>query len=1557
MIQPPQNTNSLQIMNLFDFSKGMVQRRTNLLDYPVNALWDGENVNVSDKFLQTRPGTVVCSTEILADGVVEYLTQSRFPVINKTYLLAQLRSAAACKLYVSDTALPSTSITFTEVYDLGLTSGMVSVATLNNRAIITEGVANPPLVFLGGLATDGSDFATPLTVFGTLDGTYFFDMTGALTDADPDTEYTLNAMPTAGGIYVRFDVRTLSGLYFEVETANTTICDLLFFRWDGTQWVNIDPVDDNTKVANCTLAQNGTVTWAEANTEYMEIAEVAGYWLKITFSITSGSTEAQTEDILTDTNLGRQDLRGTIVSWAYDAPFVGRFKATGGGIVTPAATLLMARAYFADSTSSLITHINGDYVWLEYNKPTQAVSGIYYSYVTAGGLATLNSFTGGDYKGWYAFDRDNNSKFWRGFGDTAWLKVDLGTSLTFAGVAPTGRRYHSAVVYDDSMCVFGGDSGGVLNQETHQLDLETLTWSGALTTTGVKPSARVYHATAINGNNMYVFGGHNGSIKLQDTHYLDLDTLTWSGALTTSGTKPTARDFHSAVIYGDYLYIFGGDDVAAGYLQDTHRLDLGTLAWSGALTTSGTKPAARYVHSAVVHDNYMYVFGGLSSSYYQDTHRLNLDTLEWSGELTTTGTKPTGRFGHTARVYGDYMYVFGGQDTVTGKLQDTHKLNLDTLEWSGELTTTGTKPVGRQALTMGINGDFLYVFGGYGATTGYLSDTHRLNLVDLTWGKYVITQCNIKAPDTTGYGFPKDFTIQASNDDSSWTTLDTQTSMTDPGQDTEITPITIANTSGYRYYKIDVTDRTSVGDISIGELRLMEYADIDVVPILTSDTAPSPIVVTSSGYPQYGTQNGVTTIATAYKITLPTLATVTTMTVTQTTPGSSLIYHALSFDAQVTFKVFKAAAWRSIAKLDATYQYNDSATATPAWHDSTVQTMQGALSQAWATTQNKMTKTELEAMTSANFAAAGGPAASSTIDFAFYLVPDGVNLPSVDKYVVNSEITAGVVNTEISKVTFKAPTQLLRNISESGVYDTAMAFVIWIAATNKLNDYSVEVADGGLTTYAVLNSLVTADYIYVAGVSEFNGLKLTLANGANQVNSVTLSAAYWNGSTWAAVTITDGTAVSGKTLNQSGTITWTTPTDWKDLTPIVGAMVQGFWIRLKPSGTLSATVNIAEARLSAQPPPLVKHKFTSTLDNRLVLGNRPEAKDQVDLSRQYEEYGFTGDMTFSARAGTQEGIVAVTKTYNQVWLAKGDDWFALSTNSDGTIGTSRADATSQIPINNTSCVIAPLDQLGKTTISPIADAKNRTGIYYINYSGAWCFTGTEIYKISESVNWWLLVSENPRIDLDYLQGCVGAHWPERGWIMWAVPMIVGAATSQATNNYLIVYDLGLGAWMPIFSVSASALSQAIEYKSSHPEKMGALALYAGGYDGIVRRIFEVTSTNDAGTAIACDAETGWLPFNDPAIEKILRVMKIFGTLTTGNLTLGVRCDGEGTTQAENTFTITDLSLSPTKAFVIEFNNRNVHGNMFKFLLSWSGPGSIYGMQIEYGNMRDWPTTA
>jgi len=140
----------------------------------------------------------------------------------------------------------------------------------------------------------------------------------------------------------------------------------------------------------------------------------------------------------------------------------------------------------------------------------------------------------------------------------------------------------------------------------------------------------------------------------------DPQTNQWSGALSPSGTPPTARGGHTSVIYGDYMYVFGGHD---GTLKnDLHRLDLTTLTWSGTLSPSGTPPTARYNHTSVIYGNYMYVFGGFSGSRKNDLHRLDLTTLTWSGALSPSGTPPIARYHHTSVIYDNYMYFFGGTD-------------------------------------------------------------------------------------------------------------------------------------------------------------------------------------------------------------------------------------------------------------------------------------------------------------------------------------------------------------------------------------------------------------------------------------------------------------------------------------------------------------------------------------------------------------------------------------------------------------------------------------------------------------------------------------------------------------------------------------------------------------------------------------------------------------------------------------------------------------------------------------------------------------------------------
>ena len=63
-------------------------------------------------------------------------------------------------------------------------------------------------------------------------------------------------------------------------------------------------------------------------------------------------------------------------------------------------------------------------------------------------------------------------------------------------------------------------------------------------------------------------------------------------------------------------------------------------------------------------DNRKIVFGGFSTELNNELHKLDLTSDTWSGEISTTGTKPTARRYLPSVVYGDFMFVFGGQADI-----------------------------------------------------------------------------------------------------------------------------------------------------------------------------------------------------------------------------------------------------------------------------------------------------------------------------------------------------------------------------------------------------------------------------------------------------------------------------------------------------------------------------------------------------------------------------------------------------------------------------------------------------------------------------------------------------------------------------------------------------------------------------------------------------------------------------------------------------------------------------------------------------------------------------
>jgi hypothetical protein len=111
----------------------------------------------------------------------------------------------------------------------------------------------------------------------------------------------------------------------------------------------------------------------------------------------------------------------------------------------------------------------------------------------------------------------------------------------------------------------------------------------------------------------------------------------------------------------------------------------------------------------------------------------------------------------------------------------------------------------------------------------------------------------------------------------------------------------------------------------------------------------------------------------------------------------------------------------------------------------------------------------------------------------------------------------------------------------------------------------------GDTTSSEFLEFRTEDYLYVGYGTKFN--KITVDVGtANDIASV-LTAQYFNGSAWTAVTITDNTKVSGDTLKQDGTITFTIPNDWEANTV---NSTETYWIRLDVSVALTTAFSINE---------------------------------------------------------------------------------------------------------------------------------------------------------------------------------------------------------------------------------------------------------------------------------------------------------------------------------------------------------------------------------------------
>ena len=288
----------------------------------------------------------------------------------------------------------------------------------------------------------------------------------------------------------------------------------------------------------------------------------------------------------------------------------------------------------------------------------------------------------------------------------AWLRVQTDANAP-DGAGPCQRSLHVAAVWRDRMLCFGGYDGSHRVNDCWEFDFGKRSWSLVVPASGSPPTPRDRHVAVVWGSSFYVFAGFDGTSRVNDFHEFSFGSSSWAPVRALSGLAPSPRHSHAAVVYHDSLYVFGGYD--GSYRCDFHEFNFVTCAWS-PITSDGRVPRARYRATTVVHEHAMYLFGGHDGTrHLNDVHVFDFGARAWSG-LQAEGPAPIPRDSHVAVTHGHSMFVFGG--STGSAMNDFHELRLDARKWQ-PVQASGYAPGHRFCHVAVVHKDSLYVFGGY----------------------------------------------------------------------------------------------------------------------------------------------------------------------------------------------------------------------------------------------------------------------------------------------------------------------------------------------------------------------------------------------------------------------------------------------------------------------------------------------------------------------------------------------------------------------------------------------------------------------------------------------------------------------------------------------------------------------------------------------------------------------------------------------------------------------------------------------------------------------------
>nr|CAI5823340.1 unnamed protein product [Callosobruchus analis] len=202
-------------------------------------------------------------------------------------------------------------------------------------------------------------------------------------------------------------------------------------------------------------------------------------------------------------------------------------------------------------------------------------------------------------------------------------------------------------------------------------------------------------------------------------------------------TSITKRYSHTAVVHENSMFVFGGCTCAMTTFNDLWRLDLSTRQWVRPLA-KGTYPSPKACSSTV----WRMGLSALVPPLPELASVRRAARVRRAGEpMAVRGERvcPAPTAGHSASVVGDWMIVVGGlqkpaQAIHSERTNDVWKLHMCDWTWHKQPVEDGPKPSVRFGQTQVVlDEENLLILGGSGGPTLHYCDAWLLNMSGDVW--------------------------------------------------------------------------------------------------------------------------------------------------------------------------------------------------------------------------------------------------------------------------------------------------------------------------------------------------------------------------------------------------------------------------------------------------------------------------------------------------------------------------------------------------------------------------------------------------------------------------------------------------------------------------------------------------------------------------------------------------------------------------------------------------------------------------------------------------------